>query len=117
MDSDIEKENERRVTSEAGPEHGRGERRTDSGICVVWYSVKCPGCNSKNIKITSSRDAPYRYHKCSDCGLNFTSIEANFDENAPALTSKIAQGQQEKSEKEKNISSKTCDFWSKRARL
>lgn len=117
MDSDIETKNERRDISDASPEQGRGERPIGSGICVVWYSVKCPGCNSKNTRVTSSRDAPYRYNKCPDCGLNFPSFEANFDENAPALTSTIAQSQTKKRENEEKTAPKSGDFWSKRARL
>ena len=121
MDSDIveknEAKNERRKTSDTNPEHGRGERRAGSGVCVVWYSVKCPGCNSKNTKITTSRDIPYRYHKCENCGLNFTSYEANYDENAPALTSTIRQSQTKNTENGEKSSPKTGDFWSKRARL
>jgi hypothetical protein len=113
VDSDIVESNDTEIED---PAKGR-KAAAGIGICVVWYSVKCPGCNSKNTNVTSSRAAPYRYNKCRDCGLNFPSIEANFDENSPPLTSTIAQGQTKNKKNEENIPSKTGDFWSKRARL
>ena len=41
---------------------------------VVYRVMRCPQCNSKNTKVTSTQQ-PVRYHKCMDCGHNFSSIE------------------------------------------
>jgi len=98
-------------------ENGVETAGTGGGICVVWYCVKCPGCKSKNVIVTTSRYAPYRYQKCNDCGLNFTSLEANFDPEIPPLTSTIAQKIQENRQKEEENVRKNPDIWAKRARL
>jgi hypothetical protein len=42
---------------------------------VLWVSVKCPGCGSKNCPVTSTRHAPLRWHKCRECGMCFKSLE------------------------------------------
>ena len=45
---------------------------------ILFYPLKCPRCNSKNIKTHTSKP-PIRYHKCKDCNYNFRSIEAKGD--------------------------------------
>ena len=43
---------------------------------VVYQRVKCPTCDSKNTVVTSKHSNRIRYHKCSDCGQNFKSVES-----------------------------------------
>lgn len=45
----------------------------DDGI-VRFVCIRCPGCDSKNVRVTSKR-GEIRYHKCQDCGANFKSKE------------------------------------------
>ena len=41
---------------------------------VPYYPLKCPECNSKNIRCYSTH-LPIRYHVCRDCEKNFKSVE------------------------------------------
>jgi len=41
---------------------------------VVYTPLRCPKCQSKNVKTYMSRP-PTRYHKCLDCSWNFKSTE------------------------------------------
>lgn len=43
---------------------------------VVWSRIKCPKCNSADIKTTSTRGTT-RWHKCRSCQHAFQSIEKN----------------------------------------
>ena len=45
---------------------------------VRYIRPRCPKCGSTNVPVYSSRDLPIRYHKCSDCGHTFKSIEENY---------------------------------------
>lgn len=42
---------------------------------VTFHLIRCPGCMSTNTRIYKT-DRPIRYHKCSQCGLSFKSVEA-----------------------------------------
>ena len=42
---------------------------------VVYVKLRCPKCGSFNIPVYNSDNLPIRYHKCSDCGHNFKSVE------------------------------------------
>ena len=44
---------------------------------VIYVRVRCPKCRSTKVPVYDSSHLPIRYHKCSDCGLNFKSIEKN----------------------------------------
>jgi len=50
------------------------EKEKVDNYAVMFYPIKCPRCNSKNVKRYKS-NLPIRYHKCKDCGLNFKSVE------------------------------------------
>jgi len=52
-------------------------RRPDEDV-VRYVRPRCPKCGSTNVPVYSSRDIPVRYHKCSDCGHTFKSIEENY---------------------------------------
>mgnify|MGYP001594791657 CR=1 FL=1 len=41
---------------------------------VIFIPLRCPNCNSKNVKCYSSHP-PIRYHKCRECGCSFKSVE------------------------------------------
>ena len=41
---------------------------------IIWYVIKCPKCKSTKVPVTKTC-RPIRYHKCSDCGYNFKSVE------------------------------------------
>lgn len=41
---------------------------------VVIQPIRCPTCDSVRTAVTSS-PLPVRYHRCTDCGRNFKSIE------------------------------------------
>ena len=41
---------------------------------IIWYVIKCPRCGSTKAPVTKTC-RPIRYHKCSDCGYNFKSVE------------------------------------------
>jgi len=45
---------------------------------VLWVPIRCPICSSKECPVTASPkpNAPgLRYHRCSDCGATFKSLE------------------------------------------
>jgi transposase-like protein len=44
------------------------------GYGVPFYPLKCPKCQSKNVRCYVSRP-PIRYHYCRDCGKKFKSVE------------------------------------------
>jgi len=61
-------ENNRRVKKKpAGPDRPPPK-------VVIYHIVHCPVCKSTNVPVYST-EKPIRYHKCSDCGHNFKSIE------------------------------------------
>lgn len=41
---------------------------------VIYTPIRCPDCNSKEVRTTSTR-RPVRYHKCGNCGRSFQSVE------------------------------------------
>jgi len=41
---------------------------------VVYHVLRCPACNSADVKTTSTQ-RPVRYHKCGGCSATFKSIE------------------------------------------
>ena len=45
---------------------------------VRYIKPRCPKCNSPNVPVYDSNHLPVRYHKCSDCGHTFKSIEENY---------------------------------------
>lgn len=42
---------------------------------VTYYVIRCPKCQSKRTKVTSTRK-PIRLHKCLECQNTFKSVEA-----------------------------------------
>jgi len=46
---------------------------------VVFIPLRCPKCNSKNVKCYGSH-LPVRYHYCRECGYNFKSVEKDYEE-------------------------------------
>lgn len=42
---------------------------------IIYIPIRCPKCNSKDVKCTRSMP-PIRYHKCKTCGYNFKSRES-----------------------------------------
>ena len=46
----------------------------------IGKDVICPKCNSDKVPVYESSHLPIRYHKCSDCGHTFKSIEENYQE-------------------------------------
>jgi len=42
---------------------------------VMYMKVRCPKCRSTKVPVYDSSHLPIRYHKCSECGHNFKSIE------------------------------------------
>ena len=47
---------------------------------IVYYvTVRCPGCGSDKAPVRNTKPPAggnrIRYHKCSECGLNFKSVE------------------------------------------
>jgi len=65
--------------------------------CVLWYSVRCPFCNSPRTKVTNSNQKPYRYNKCLDCKEIFQSYEANYEPHKPPYD--IPQKKEERRQK------------------
>jgi len=45
---------------------------------VRYIRPWCPKCNSTNVPVYNSNHLPIRYHKCSDCGHTFKSIEEKY---------------------------------------
>ena len=43
---------------------------------VIFHTIRCPFCRSKKTRIARTM-RPHRYHKCSACGENFRSTEAD----------------------------------------
>ena len=41
---------------------------------IIWHVIRCPKCKSTKTSVTKTC-RPIRYHKCSDCGYNFKSVE------------------------------------------
>ena len=42
---------------------------------VVYHSIRCPVCKSKNVKCDKTA-LPIRYHFCKDCKHRFKSVES-----------------------------------------
>ncbi len=46
---------------------------------VRYIRLRCPACNSKRTQVQNTKprtgDIKIRYHKCSDCGHTFKSVE------------------------------------------
>jgi predicted Zn-ribbon and HTH transcriptional regulator len=57
------------------PQH---PEKNDRGYGVVFIPLRCPKCNSKNVKCYGSHP-PVRYHYCRDCGYNFKSVEKDYE--------------------------------------
>ena len=45
---------------------------------VVFIPLRCPRCNSKNVKCYGSHP-PVRYHYCRECGYSFKSVEKDYE--------------------------------------
>jgi len=45
---------------------------------VRYVRLRCPECRGTNVPVYDSSHLPVRYHKCSDCGHTFKSIEENY---------------------------------------
>ena len=55
------------------------DNSTDGGgYGVVFIPLRCPKCNSKNVKCYGSHP-PIRYHYCRECGYNFKSVEKDYE--------------------------------------
>lgn len=72
-----------RQKKERNKEIQEEERKEDKGnpadmsatkTCVIYNPLKCPKCQSKNIKCYKT-DLPVRYHICKNCGVPFKSFE------------------------------------------
>jgi len=46
---------------------------------VRYVRTRCPKCRSTNVPVYDSSHLPVRYHKCSNCGHTFKSIEENYE--------------------------------------
>ena len=46
--------------------------------CVQWARVRCPACGSAKCPAYDVHQKPLRYHRCADCGWNFSSYETNY---------------------------------------
>lgn len=44
-------------------------------VVVKYLRVKCPKCKSPRCPVYDSSHLPIRYHKCTDCGFTFKSVE------------------------------------------
>ena len=53
---------------EAVPKRNRGD-------AVIFVPVRCPGCESTEVKTTHTGKRGVRYHKCKRCGETFKSVE------------------------------------------
>ncbi|MHC4617230.1 MAG: hypothetical protein ACYTEQ_05705 [Planctomycetota bacterium] len=55
---------------------GRRKGRRQASQEVVYYvRPRCPQCRSPRVPVYDSSHKPVRYHKCSDCGHCFKSVE------------------------------------------
>jgi len=66
----------------------RRQERPDTRVkpeidCVTWRSWHCPRCGVSDCPVTDSRQIPIRKHKCSKCGKEFRSYEANYSVDPP----------------------------------
>ena len=43
---------------------------------VLYFPIRCPKCNSKNVRCHTSKP-PIRYHICKDCKYRFKSVETD----------------------------------------
>ena len=59
-------------SSASGQDHRPG--LFDRAKSVIFPRLRCPWCRSKKVKTTSTQK-PVRYHKCSDCGYPFKSVD------------------------------------------
>jgi len=61
------------------PARRRKKKSPESQDQVVRYiKPRCPKCGSTNVPVYDSSHLPIRYHKCSDCGHAFKSIEEGY---------------------------------------
>jgi len=44
-------------------------------VIVKYLRIKCPKCKSYRVPVYDSSHLPIRYHKCTDCGFCFKSVE------------------------------------------
>jgi len=44
-------------------------------VCVKYVKLTCPRCGSIKVPVYNTNHLPIRYHKCSDCGFLFKSVE------------------------------------------
>ena len=59
----------------AGPKRKKKPAAPVGSAPVMYIKVRCPKCRSTKVPVYDSSHLPIRYHKCSECGLNFKSIE------------------------------------------
>ena len=53
----------------------RAEAPDPEDVTVYYVRVRCPKCKSFRVPVYDSNHLPIRYHKCSDCGFRFKSVE------------------------------------------
>jgi len=85
--------------------------------CVVWYSVRCPFCNSPNTKVTNSNQKPYRYNKCLDCKRIFQSYEANYEPHEPPYNREQRTEDREQKTNDGGQDQYLVDDWVNRAQI
>jgi ribosomal protein S27E len=56
----------------------RKKKKKPEDQLVRYVRLRCPKCNSPNVPVYDSSHLPIRYHKCSNCGHTFKSIEENY---------------------------------------
>lgn len=44
---------------------------------VVFPTLRCPKCRSKQVKVQGKKPHGVRQHKCDDCGWTFKSVETD----------------------------------------
>jgi transcriptional regulator NrdR family protein len=63
------------------PSNGDGEHEEREPGAVIYHVLRCPACDSRKTKITSSPKQAdptvprIRYHECKDCQNTFKSVE------------------------------------------
>lgn len=68
-------------------------KKRHSPDCVVWsqqYGAACPACGRDGRSHLNQKTLPWsggmrlRYHKCAECGCNFSSLEIDYAQKVAA---------------------------------
>ena len=72
---DLNLPGKRRKKKSPGPgAPGPGATRPEDKV-VRYVRLRCPKCGGLNVPVYDSGHLPIRYHKCTECGHTFKSIE------------------------------------------